>query len=113
MTHQPTFNIRTDVIGDALVIDVSGEVDVVSAKELGSAMELVLEQKAVIVDLREVTFLDSSGLGTIVRGQRILGERGISLRVVAPPAGIVRRVFEITRLVESIPIVDSLDEALA
>jgi anti-sigma B factor antagonist len=112
MTHEPTFHIRTDVVGDSLVIAVSGEVDVVSAKELGTAMERVFEQRAVIVDLREVTFLDSSGLGTIVRGQRILGERGISLQIVAPPAGIVRRVFEITRLIESIPIVDSLDQAL-
>jgi anti-sigma B factor antagonist len=67
----------------------------------------------VVVDLTEVTFLDSSALNTLVHCQRKLAEREIGLRVVSPADRVVRRVFEITRLIGPLNVVESLDDARA
>lgn len=107
------FGIQSSTVDDALVLAVTGEVDMTTAPELAKAIELVSDHTAsVVVDLSGVTFLDSSGLGALLRAQRELGERGIGLRVVTPADSPVRRVFEITQLVDPLAVVESLDDAL-
>jgi anti-sigma B factor antagonist len=108
------FDLRSSTVGDALLIEVAGEVDMTSAPELGKAIELVPEQTSrVVVDLSGVTFLDSSGLNALVRGSRSLDGKEIVFHVVVPGDSVVRRVFEITHLTESLSVVDSVDRALA
>ena len=113
MPDDDQFAIESSADGDVVVLSVSGEVDMATAPELAKAIELVSDQtRAVVVDFHAVTFLDSSGLNALVRGQRALGERGIELRVVTAAESPVRRVFEITQLTDSLSVVGSLDEAL-
>ena len=113
MTDADTFAIQTATIGDALVLAVRGEVDLTSAPELGAGIELVsADTGRVIVDLTAVSFFDSSGLNTLISGEQELRRRGIELRVVVAPGSPVRRVFEITQLIEPLSVVASLDEAL-
>ena len=108
------FELQSSAVGDALVIAVSGEIDMTCAPELGKAIDIVSDHaRRVVVDLTAVTFLDSSGLNALVRSRRALDERQIALCVVAPAGTVVRRVFEITRLTDALAVVDSLDEALA
>ena len=66
----------------------------------------------VVVNLSEVSFLDSSALNVLVHCRRRLDERNVVLRVVGPADRFVRRVFEITHLSESLGVVGSLEEAL-
>ena len=113
-SDESTFQLQSSPVGDALVIAVVGEIDMTSAPELGKAIDLVPDQmRRVVVDLCAVTFLDSSGLNALVRGKRALDRKGIAFHVVAPADGVVRRVFEITQLTESLSVVDSLDVALS
>jgi anti-sigma B factor antagonist len=108
------FAIRSATVGDAIVISVSGELDMATSPELARTIELVTAQvcKIVVVDLTGVTFLDSSGLDALVRGQRDLVERGVWLRLATAPGSAVRRVLEITHLTDALVIVDSVDDAL-
>jgi len=113
MTDESTFELHSGTSGDAIVLTVIGEVDMTTAPELANALAAVSDTASrVVVDLGGVTFLDSSGLNALVRGSRELADNDVDFRVVAPPTGTVRRVIEITRLEDSLSLVDSLDDAL-
>jgi anti-sigma B factor antagonist len=51
----------------------------------------------ILVNLRAVTFIDSTGLSALVHGWRAASQRGVGFSV-AEPAPQVRRVMEITNL---------------
>jgi anti-sigma B factor antagonist len=113
VTNAPV-EIRTAQVADAVVVRVAGEIDLASAPELGRALEASFgDARCVVVDLSGVSFLDSSVLNVLVRGQADLAEQGIEFRVVSPSDHAVRRVFEITRLNDVLGVVGSLDDALA
>lgn len=101
----------TDRKGYALVT-VAGEVDVTTGSELRDPLHALVEQRRHrhVVDLREVTFLDSTGLGILVSDHRRLRDRDGSLHVVCTP-GIVSRVFRLTGVDRVVPVTHSIDEA--
>jgi anti-sigma B factor antagonist len=88
-------------------VEVVGEVDMTTAPELSQAIERTPDgTDLVVIDLSEVSFLDSTGLNALVQGRRTLAERDVALTVVVPPEGAIRRVFEITRLTEPLTVID-------
>ena len=107
------FEIGSSQTGDTVIVSVGGEIDMTTGPELVGAVELVPDAaKQVVLDLGEVTFLDSSALNALIQCQRALLERKIEFRIAGPKDRAVRRVFEITRLTEPLNVVDSLEDAL-
>lgn len=99
---------------DVVIMTVSGEVDVYTAPQLRSALEerVAAEQTRIVVDLQEVGFLDSTGLGVLVGRLKALRKIGGSLHVVCTRESILR-LFSITGLDRVLPLHDTVDEALA
>ena len=84
--------------GDGVVVALSGEIDLANAASLPAVVAGVVNgDTSVVIDLTDVTFLDSSGLRAILICEASLAAQGVSLRV-AHPTLHVRRVFEITSL---------------
>jgi anti-sigma B factor antagonist len=113
---EPLFDLHSSQTGATLVVAATGEIDMATAPELAQAIDAgsaVDSVRSVVVDLSRATFLDSSALNSLVHAQRTLAEREIAFRVVSPSDETVRRVFEITKLVGPLGLVDSLDDALA
>jgi anti-anti-sigma factor len=82
--------------GGVRVVRASGELDVAGAPDLLPRVpDLVAGADAVVLDLAQVTFLDSSGVRLVNRFARECGARGLPFGVVAPPGGITRRVLDI------------------
>jgi anti-sigma B factor antagonist len=82
-----------------------GEVDIHTAPELRSALTGVLDDGAfhVVVDLGQVTFMDSSGLSVLVGAHRRLARDGGRLELVGTlPA--VERVLRLTGLVDVLDV---------
>lgn len=92
------------------VISVSGEVDLATSPDLDSAVVGALEfgTAALAIDLTNVTFMDSSGLGVIVRGLKRCRESDIELDLVITNERVLK-VFGITGLDQVIPIHDALE----
>ena len=90
-----------------VLLSVEGEVDLATAPELEGALQRALQSPArrLVVDLRAVQFLDSSGLSVLVRQDRLAraGER--QLVIVKPPPQ-VHQVFELTGLSRHLTMVD-------
>jgi anti-sigma B factor antagonist len=93
---------------------VRGELDLHSAPDLTLALDAAIResQGAFVVDLCDVTFLDSSGVAVLVHARALLGRDDRDLVVVCPP-GAVRRLFEVARIDDLFALFDSREEAAA
>ncbi|WP_091646404.1 STAS domain-containing protein [Micromonospora pallida] len=83
---------------DGVVLTPSGELDMSTVGSLEAALTAALNRpdlRECLVDLAEVSFLDSTGLRALIEGFSLARERGRSLRV-ANPQPAVERVLRIT-----------------
>lgn len=104
--------LRTHESGGAVVVEVRGEVELHSAPQLREELHRVCTGGAcVVVDLTGVSFIDSTGLGVLIGGLKRARESG-SLSIVCPQSR-VRRVFEITGLMQVFTFYDALEDAVA
>jgi anti-sigma B factor antagonist len=93
------------------VLLLAGELDLYTAPDVEEALLELLSAGAmrVVVDLSDVTFIDSVALGVIVRARKELGTSG-TLGVVCPPG--VSRFFEVAGLDRILPIASTRAEAV-
>lgn len=80
-------------------VSVAGEVDLATAPELDTVLlaAIVNQPQEIVIDLTDVSFLDSTGLGVIVRALKRTRERGTSLNIIASNERVLK-VFAITGL---------------
>jgi anti-anti-sigma factor len=88
------------------VAHLSGEIDLANAADLFAAVRTVTNGSGV-VDLSDVSFVDSSALN-----QLVLLHNDIELRIVATPGTQPRRLLELVGLVHVFQVHDALDAAL-
>lgn len=82
---------------------VSGDVDIATVDEFLVAARTGMETAAAVeLDLSGVTFIDSSGLGVLVRLRKEAAERGCTLRLTNVPAK-VSRILGLTGLTNLFP----------
>jgi anti-sigma B factor antagonist len=96
------------------VVGLKGEVDLYTCPDLKEELLRVIREGAtlVVVDLTETTFIDSTGLGVLIRGVERLNTEGGRLVVVCVDPNMVK-VFEVTGLNRVFAIYSTRDEALA
>ncbi len=95
------FSVRTEQHGGSTIMTIAGELDLVSAPRLRNAIAALRgdEIDDVIVDLAELSYIDSVGIGLLVASRRRLDSEGRTF-TVRNPAPQVLRLLEITGLVE-------------
>jgi anti-anti-sigma factor len=89
----PSFHAAVTRTDDRALIRVEGKLDMVNAQLLEGWMA-AMDRPVVAVDLAAVTFIDSSGVGVLLRARRQLADDGVHFQV-RNPSGSVRRVLEI------------------
>lgn len=101
-------------VGDSYLVTVSGEVDMMTTPHLRSYLRQHIDQvgSVLVLDLREVGFLGSSGLAVLVETLDWTRERGSALRLVCSSREVVRPL-EATGLTELFTVCADLEEALA
>ena len=100
--------------GDRTVIEVKGEIDVYTAPVLREEISTLVDadHTTIVVDLTQVSFMDSTGLGVLVGALKKVRTLGGDLALVISEEKILK-VFRITALTQVFSIHPSLDEALA
>lgn len=107
--------IEIERIGPNLIVRVDGELDLVTSPLFREKVENKLNQyemiKHLILDLRKVNFIDSSGLGAILGRFKRLSQQGgrLSAVNVSPQ---VRRIFELSGLLKIMEIYNDRQQAL-
>jgi anti-sigma B factor antagonist len=111
---ETTFEIGEVSDGGVPVVAVRGEVDVATAPALRLALATKeeAEDPVEVVDLTAVTPVDSTALGVLVGVHRRLGEVGSVLRLVVTESR-VRKVLEITGLIDVFGVLDTATAAVA
>lgn len=82
------------------VVSPKGEIDVFTAEKLKGALheaESLCDEHDLVVDLSEVTFLDSTGIGVLVGALRRRREQGATLHLVTDQESILK-ILSITNL---------------
>ena len=100
--------------GPNVVLKVIGRMDAGNAQAFEEACTGWVNQgtKSLIIDMSELAYVSSMGLRAFVVVGKLLQEKGGTLRLSAL-TGLVKQVFEITRLSNAFPMHDSVDAALA
>ncbi len=90
-----------------------GQLDGVAVRELfEAAMQIDQKPPHLLVDLTDVTFVSSGGLGMLVTIRKRLASRGGRL-FVAVPDDVVRRAFEVAGLPRVLSLFEDVDTAIA
>jgi len=96
-----------------VVVIASGEIDLATSPQLRDALLAPdVNSASVVLDLREVTFIDSSGLGVIVGQQKRAQEQDETFSVAVGGAAAVQRILELSGLVKVLDIVSDPQERL-
>ena len=108
------FDASIELRGNTSIVHASGEVDIASAPALAARIDQALAKnpRKLIVDLSQVTMLDSSGLGVLIQVLKELenGDANTALRLVVGERHVLK-VFSITGLDGVFSIFSSLEEA--
>jgi anti-sigma B factor antagonist len=111
---EPEFDLHEeDLDRRTHVITVSGEIHVSTAPEFQRRLDAAIAKgkTAVVLDLSETEFIDSTGLSVLLNGlRRVTRQRGRMTVVCTNPT--VLRLFEITRLDTTFDIHETREDAL-
>ena len=93
------FVIEERRAGIRALVGMSGDLDFNAAPQLGDAIDRLLEARAheIWVDLRQLDFIDSTGLAALIGARRRADAAGAKLRLVVD-RGPVRDVLELGRM---------------
>jgi anti-sigma B factor antagonist len=108
--EMPAFGLDERTEGDRVHLVPQGELDLASAPLLEERTHGALRNASapVVLDLRELTFMDSTGVRAIVSAHQVAKEAGVELVVVRPGAdSAARRVIEISGIDGALGLVDA------
>lgn len=109
VTDASEFTMSVDRRGDAATVEVGGELDAYTAPKLRTCLEELMDSGRchdIVIDLSDVAFVDSTGLGVIVGVHRRMRSAGARL-CLASPRPSVGAVLEITGLTKAVSVLGS------
>ena len=109
----PPFGVAEEPLPGGLALTVSGELDMATAPELRERLGAALDAGVtrIVVDLREVTFVDSVGLAAVLHARsRLLADGRLALVVV--PDSYAQLVLEIAGMPRALAIFEDPDAAI-
>lgn len=99
-----------------VVVSAAGEIDISTAPQLRATLLQVADAPAAdgpaVLDLTEVSFLDSTGLGALNVARQYSRDRGLAWRLCGLQP-MVRRVFELTGVVQIFAVYSDVAAAVA
>lgn len=105
--------IKTEIKQEIFIINLSGEIDIYNSKEVKDLVEKKLQEGVYnyIINLNDVSYIDSSGIGSLIASRTSIVNRKGLLHLVNIK-GSVKRVFDLTKLNKYFTISSSEEEAL-
>ncbi len=101
---QPLLGIDMLRLDSSAVVALSGEADLSGAPSLRAALHSALNAtSSLVVDVSELSYIDSSGVQELLRAKRDASDNGVTL-VVRGANGIVHRVFELMEVERELSI---------
>jgi anti-sigma B factor antagonist len=100
------FSVNVSSEGSTEIVAVTGDVDLATVDVLRAQLTSALQRAGkVVLDLREVAFMDTQGLAAVIEAERTSSAAGTPFVVVRAPA-TVHRLFEMIGLTDRLTVVD-------
>lgn len=97
----------------AAVVTLSGDLDLATAAELRNLLqETLIERSHLVLDMSDLRFLDSTGIGVLVRIHKRAKAIGGVLAFAEVPDNVVK-ILEVTCLDRVFPVYPAVDDALS
>ena len=110
---QNEFRVDVSNTGEAVVLAVQGELDLASSAALEEELDRVRDSEGlVILDLRELDFMDSTGLSVLVKAHQRAEESGGRFGLVRGRPQ-VQRLLTLTGVASRIEMADTPEELIA
>jgi anti-anti-sigma factor len=107
-----TFSAEVSRDSDAAVVVMKGDLDIASEARATAQLERAMDGCGLLIaDLRELSFLDSTGVRVLLSAHLQARERGVRFGVVRGD-GMTARLLEVTRISERFPVVDDPAELI-
>ncbi|SDJ09344.1 stage II sporulation protein AA (anti-sigma F factor antagonist) [Frankineae bacterium MT45] len=110
-----TATVQTTDVDEHRVLSVSGELDAAASPTVGALLQQLLDDKPagrVVIDLSDVSFLDSSGLTVLVEARNRATANAIPLAVVLDRNHRVEKLLKITGLTGVFDLYSNVSDAL-
>ena len=100
---------------DVRVAALTGEVDLSNATDIADALSAAADEATLglVLDLTGVRHIDSAGVRLLFDLRRRLAVRRQTLALAVPPAARIRDVLEMAAVHETVPVLPTVDEAVA
>jgi anti-sigma B factor antagonist len=104
------FDVALEPHREAVAVVARGELDLDSAVELQDRFRDVLEAgfSRIVLDLRNVSFIDSTGLRAVLTMDSASRDAGVRFAVIQGP-GPVRRLFQLTQTEQALRFIEPQD----
>ena len=100
----PQLELQDCICGSEHVLLLRGELDMACSPTLDAALKRICtdQVQALVLDLSQLTFIDSTGLRAILLARELCESHGSELRLIPGPSQ-VQRLFEVTGLLDRLP----------
>ena len=115
MAFLPKFRIETLQSGSGTTIKLTGELDSATCSELLERFEQAAaapDFRELVIDLEEVSFIDSSGMRAIIALERRAKEGGLALALMPPPPAVTE-LLRVTGITDRLPLAPHANVAAA
>lgn len=106
--------LETQKINNSLVVKVKGELDLLTAETFRNLVERAINREKtqnLILDMEQVDFIDSSGLGVILGRYRRIREQGGNMAIVGVKPH-VKRILELAGIMGIVKVYQQTEQAL-
>lgn len=95
------FKANIDKKDDYLILNLAGDLDVYSEEEFRDFIEDELKDKNsdLVIDIKDLDYLDSTGLGMFMKIYKVYEENGQKVKIINPKENILK-LFKITDLTD-------------
>ena len=105
--------LNTRLNENIIIIDITGEVDLYNSPNI---KDMIIDKmnsgyKKIVLNLNDVSYIDSSGIGTLIYCRTTLNQANGQLKIINIKDS-VKRIFELTRLVNYFNVFDSEEAAI-
>jgi anti-sigma B factor antagonist len=107
------FEATNEFLEGVRVVGMRGELDIATSSRVRKLLADAATDTAqpLVIDLSECDFIDSTGLAALLHGARP-AQNGESHVAIVSPGGDVRRMLELTAIDQSIPVFESIEQAV-
>jgi anti-anti-sigma factor len=107
-------DLDVEVVGEVVVGHLDGEIDMSNAAELGAVLsrQMANEALGLVVDLTDVTYLDSAAIQVIYELRERLQTRGQEIRLVVGPTSPIAEALRIADVPNAVGVYETRDASL-